>query len=245
MLKDVEAPGTLRRPGRACGTSIKRSTRLSSTTGSPTRSTSVRRRGCRGSSACGITQRIRTAHDRRASAAAGADRDPRHDGVLLVRMRTTRIRAEPRPSGIASGPTKRRSPAAKCSSRLAAAWPATTTRTFRRCRNIRNPEEIVQGPDLSGVGTKFAKDRNPNGPDWLYSWIKNPTKYHARTVMPNLFLDARQRSRCELERSERRQVVRSGRRHRELFAVVVEDRLAADPAAPMRPRSRWPRTIRR
>ncbi len=59
---------------------------------------------------------------------------------------------------------------------------------FPEVQKYRNPEEIVQGPDLSGIGTKFAKDRNPVGPDWLYSWIKNPTRYHARTVMPNLFL---------------------------------------------------------
>ena len=47
----------------------------------------------------------------------------------------------------------------------------------------------MQGPDLSGVGNKFAPKRNPDGPDWLYSWIKEPTRYHARTVMPNLFLE--------------------------------------------------------
>src|SRR5207247_5417630 len=59
---------------------------------------------------------------------------------------------------------------------------------FAEVQTFRNREEIVQGPDLSGVGTKFAKDRNPNGPEWLYSWIKNPSKYHARTLMPNVFL---------------------------------------------------------
>lgn len=53
----------------------------------------------------------------------------------------------------------------------------------------REKDEIVQGPDLSAVGTKFAPDRNPNGRKWLYSWIKDPTRYHARTVMPDLFLD--------------------------------------------------------
>jgi hypothetical protein len=44
----------------------------------------------------------------------------------------------------------------------------------------------VQGPDLTGIGTKF---RSETGRQWLYSWIKEPTRYHARTVMPNLFLD--------------------------------------------------------
>ena len=27
------------------------------------------------------------------------------------------------------------------------------------------------------------------GRRWLYSWVRQPNKYHARTVMPDLFLD--------------------------------------------------------
>lgn len=50
-------------------------------------------------------------------------------------------------------------------------------------------DEIVQGPNLSGLAAKFDANRNPRGREWLYSWIKEPTRYHARTVMPNLFLD--------------------------------------------------------
>jgi mono/diheme cytochrome c family protein len=49
--------------------------------------------------------------------------------------------------------------------------------------------EIVQGPNLAGLSAKFDVKRNPRGREWLYSWIKEPTRYHARTVMPNLFLD--------------------------------------------------------
>ncbi|MEX2175973.1 MAG: hypothetical protein WD872_16545 [Pirellulaceae bacterium] len=60
---------------------------------------------------------------------------------------------------------------------------------FPEIAKYRSPEEIVQGPDLSAVGDKFGAERNPQGPDWLYSWIKEPTRYHARTVMPDLFLD--------------------------------------------------------
>jgi cytochrome c551/c552 len=51
----------------------------------------------------------------------------------------------------------------------------------------RNPDEFVQGPDLSELGTKFAGVADAK--KWLYSWIKQPTKYHARTVMPDLFID--------------------------------------------------------
>jgi mono/diheme cytochrome c family protein len=43
-----------------------------------------------------------------------------------------------------------------------------------------------QGPDLSRVAAKF---NTPNGRDWLYSWLKQPSRYHARTAMPNLYLD--------------------------------------------------------
>lgn len=64
-----------------------------------------------------------------------------------------------------------------------------THKDFPDVAKFRAPDEIVQGPDLSAVGLKFSQDRNPVGPDWLYSWIKNPTRYHARTLMPNVFLD--------------------------------------------------------
>jgi hypothetical protein len=50
----------------------------------------------------------------------------------------------------------------------------------------RAADEIIQGPDLSGVGDKLT---GPDGQKWLYSWIKEPSRYHARTVMPDLFLD--------------------------------------------------------
>jgi cytochrome c2 len=46
-----------------------------------------------------------------------------------------------------------------------------------------------QGPNLSRVGAKFAPETNPKGPQWLYSWLKNPNQYHPRTLMPNLILD--------------------------------------------------------
>jgi cytochrome c551/c552 len=60
---------------------------------------------------------------------------------------------------------------------------------FPDVSKYRKAEDIVQGPDLSNINLKFAKDRNPRGRSWLYSWIKDPTRYHARTVMPNLFLN--------------------------------------------------------
>jgi len=44
----------------------------------------------------------------------------------------------------------------------------------------------TQGPDLSRIGDKLS---NPEGAKWLYSWVREPKHYHARTVMPNLFLE--------------------------------------------------------
>ena len=44
-----------------------------------------------------------------------------------------------------------------------------------------------QGPDLSRIGAKLAS--NPHGREWLYSWVRQPNRYHLRTFMPNLFLE--------------------------------------------------------
>jgi cytochrome c2 len=45
----------------------------------------------------------------------------------------------------------------------------------------------TQGPNLSGLADKFATA--PAAKQWLYSWVKQPTHYHARTKMPDLYLD--------------------------------------------------------
>ncbi|MDX1964234.1 MAG: hypothetical protein SFX18_13860 [Pirellulales bacterium] len=45
-----------------------------------------------------------------------------------------------------------------------------------------------QGPDLSNLGAKLSLDP-VKGQKWLYSWVREPHRYHVRTVMPNLYLD--------------------------------------------------------
>ncbi|GAB4152277.1 MAG: hypothetical protein Tsb009_28090 [Planctomycetaceae bacterium] len=46
------------------------------------------------------------------------------------------------------------------------------------------------GPDLSRIAEKIKRDPdNPNFSRWLYTWIREPERYHARTKMPNLYLD--------------------------------------------------------
>ena len=48
---------------------------------------------------------------------------------------------------------------------------------------------MTQGPDLSRIGAKLSRKGDPDGAKWLYTWLKNPDQYHARTFMPNLLLD--------------------------------------------------------
>jgi hypothetical protein len=56
---------------------------------------------------------------------------------------------------------------------------------FPGMESIRQ-NKVTQGPDLSRLAAKFNSVR---GQRWLYSWLKQPNHYHARTVMPNVFLD--------------------------------------------------------
>ena len=45
------------------------------------------------------------------------------------------------------------------------------------------------GPNLSNIGDKFGLDDTPAARRWMYNWLKNPSLYHPRTKMPNLYLD--------------------------------------------------------
>ncbi|MEX2187033.1 MAG: c-type cytochrome [Pirellulales bacterium] len=49
-----------------------------------------------------------------------------------------------------------------------------------------------QGPDLARIGAKLAAGARESGRDpakWMYTWLKQPNLYHARTKMPDLKLD--------------------------------------------------------
>lgn len=61
-----------------------------------------------------------------------------------------------------------------------------THKAFADANPYRAPDEIVQGPDLSGIGDKLVGE---NQRKWLYSWIRAPWRYHPRTAMPDLFLE--------------------------------------------------------
>lgn len=60
-------------------------------------------------------------------------------------------------------------------------------RDFAAIEALKPRSHVSHAPDLTGLGSKFG---SPKGRRWLYSWIKNPSKYHARTTMPDLFLGA-------------------------------------------------------
>jgi cytochrome c551/c552 len=45
----------------------------------------------------------------------------------------------------------------------------------------------THGPDLSRIGAKAAA--HPKGKEWLYSWLREPARYHPKTIMPNLLLE--------------------------------------------------------
>ncbi len=45
----------------------------------------------------------------------------------------------------------------------------------------------IHGPNLSRIGAKAAS--HPDGAKWLYSWLREPSRYHPRTIMPNVLLE--------------------------------------------------------
>ena len=69
------------------------------------------------------------------------------------------------------------------------AWRAIRMASSPTWQNTAERRRSFKVPDLTGLGSKFAAERNPVGRKWLYSWIKQPTKYHVRTVMPDLYLE--------------------------------------------------------
>lgn len=49
--------------------------------------------------------------------------------------------------------------------------------------------KMEQGPDLSRIGAKLGQEENANGPKWLVAWLRDPSRYHPRTLMPNVLLE--------------------------------------------------------
>ena len=49
--------------------------------------------------------------------------------------------------------------------------------------------KMNQGPDLSRIGDKLALKQTRMVPRWLCIWLRDPSRYHPRTLMPNLLLE--------------------------------------------------------
>ena len=45
----------------------------------------------------------------------------------------------------------------------------------------------THGPNLSRIGGKAGS--LPQGKQWLYSWLREPSRYHPKTIMPNVLLE--------------------------------------------------------
>jgi hypothetical protein len=65
------------------------------------------------------------------------------------------------------------------------------TRGCLACHEHKDfPEAVTkltrQGPNLSRIGDKL---KTAEGKRWLYTWVREPSRYHARTKMPVLFLE--------------------------------------------------------
>ena len=60
---------------------------------------------------------------------------------------------------------------------------------FPDVTTYRDADALELGPDLSNTAAKFAPGRHPRGREWLYSWIKQPTRYDVRTAMPDAQLN--------------------------------------------------------
>ena len=190
MLKDIEAPGSLRRPGPSLRFIGKKSdtTFLYDWISNPQHF----RPTTRMPRFFGLWDHLKDSQGHMTDEKAPKLEPIEIRGVLAYfdSYKNDQVfEPEPRPTGIDSWTGEQTVARGKTQFQIRGCLACHTHKDFPDVQKFRTAEEIVQGPDLSGVGSKFAKDRNPNGPNWLYSWIKNPTKYHARTVMPNLFLD--------------------------------------------------------
>jgi cytochrome c551/c552 len=190
MLKDVEAPGSLRRPGPSLRFLAKKADPvfLFDWIADPQhfRPTSRMPRFF------GLWNHLQDSHGHLHDEKAPRLEPIEIRGILSYfddYAPNQQFAFEAHPSGMSAWTSEERLARGKTQFQTRGCLACHNHKDFPEVEKYRNPEEIVQGPDLSGVGTKFARERNPNGPNWLYSWIKNPSRYHARTLMPNVFLE--------------------------------------------------------
>lgn len=188
MLRDVDAPGTLRKPGPSLRFVKDKvdAVFLYDWIWNPQNF----RESTRMPRFFGLTSHIEAAHDEESLAVTHKLEPIEVRGLVeYLNDRSQKFEPLPAPAGIADWPVVDMVSRGKQLFETRGCLACHTHHDFPDTSKFRAHGEIVQGPDLSNIGQKFSAERNPKGPAWLYSWIKEPTKYHPRTVMPNLYLD--------------------------------------------------------
>jgi cytochrome c2 len=109
--------------------------------------------------------------------------------VAYLNDRSQNFEPIPRPEGVDEWTDEQMIARGKQQFEMRGCLACHTHNDFPDTKKFRTKDDIVQGPDLSNIGAKFSLAVNKKGPQWLYSWIKEPTRYHPRTVMPNVFLE--------------------------------------------------------
>lgn len=185
LLKDIEAPGTFRKPGpslRYVGTKLDNAF-LYDWLKDPT----AFRPSTRMPKFFGLWDHLASEKSQKTA----HDLEPIEIRGIMEYLYSNDQAFEPlkRPEGISEWTDEEKAARGKVQFETRGCLACHTHEEFPDTAKFRRPEDIVQGPDLSGIGAKFDPARNKQGKSWLYSWIKEPTKYHARTVMPNLYLD--------------------------------------------------------
>ncbi len=85
------------------------------------------------------------------------------------------------------------------------------------------------GPNISDIHKKVNRNKDDNASsDWLYTWIKEPTRYHARTKMPNLYLDPYQQGDETIDPAADIAAFLLSQGDTEVFPVVEPDDAALD-----------------
>ncbi|MFY9254647.1 MAG: c-type cytochrome [Fuerstiella sp.] len=82
------------------------------------------------------------------------------------------------------------------------------------------------GPNISDIHRKASRNAdNKDFSDWLYTWIKEPSRYHARTRMPNLYLDVYSQDGADIDPAADITAFLLSRGDQEDFASKVVDPL--------------------
>lgn len=109
--------------------------------------------------------------------------------VTYLRQRTQSFQYVERPTNITPSSQEEKIARGKIAFQMRGCLACHQHKDFPEVEQFRAPDAIRHAPDLSNLGDKLDPQRNPRARDWLYTWLKDPMRYHARTFMPDLYLD--------------------------------------------------------